>query len=55
MLLDLYAAFDTIDYDKLLNLLSSHFCVIGSALEWIKSYLTYRKIQSLSMENASKS
>ena len=43
VLLDLSAAFDTIDHDKLLNLLSSRFGVRGSALEWIKSYLTNRK------------
>ena len=43
VLLDLSAAFDTIDHDKLLNLLSDRFGIRGSALEWIRSYLTNRK------------
>ena len=38
-LLDLSAAFDTIDHAALLKLLSSWFCISGIALEWIQSYL----------------
>ena len=43
VLLDLSAAFDTIDHDKLLKLLSERFGIRGSALAWIKSYLSNRK------------
>ena len=43
VLLDLSAAFDTIDHGKLLALLKSSFGVEDSALEWISSYLSGRK------------
>ncbi len=42
VLLDLFAAFDTIDHDILLSRLSC-FGVKDGALEWIRSYLTERK------------
>ena len=42
VLLDLSAAFDTIDHDKLLSLLNTNFGIQGSALQWIKSYLSDR-------------
>ena len=42
VLLDLSAAFDTIDHGKLLNILERTFGVTGSALEWFKSYLSGR-------------
>ena len=38
-LLDLSAAFDTIDHAALLKLLSSWFGISGIALDWIQSYL----------------
>jgi len=41
-LLDLSTAFDTIDHDILLTLLSSWFDIHGSVLNWITSYLSSR-------------
>ena len=42
VLLDLRAAFDTIDHQKLLNLLSQSFGIRGVALKWFESYLKDR-------------
>ena len=42
ILLDLSAAFDTIDHDILLNRLKSRFAVNGVALGWFMSYLKDR-------------
>ena len=41
-LLDLSAAFDTIDHDILLERLHTSFGISGIVLKWIKSYLTNR-------------
>ena len=42
VLLDLSAAFDTVDRGCLLSVLNHRFCVDGDALEWFKSYLSDR-------------
>ena len=41
-LLDLSAAFDTIDHDLLLSRLTEWFGIDGVVLQWVSSYLTGR-------------
>ena len=43
LLLDLSAAFDTVDHSTLLLRLRTRFGVKGSALAWFESYLAFRK------------
>ena len=50
VLLDLSAAFDTIDHEILIDTLKSKFGVIGNALKWIKSFLPHRKQNQLYAE-----
>lgn len=42
VMIDLSAAFDTIDHHILLHRLTSRFGIKGSAWDWLKSYLTSR-------------
>ena len=42
VMLDLSAAFDTIDHNTLLGRLKNHFGITGKPLEWMKSYLCDR-------------
>lgn len=42
VMLDLSSAFDTIDYNILIDRLQSRYGITGTALEWITSYLTNR-------------
>ena len=42
LFLDLSAAFDTIDIDKLLGILDNELGIKGTALQWVRSFLTGR-------------
>ena len=45
LLLDLSAAFDTVDHNKLLDILCQDIGIKGSALEWCKSFLVNRNFK----------
>lgn len=43
VMIDLSAAFDTIDHSVMLSLLKNSFGIEGTALNWFKTYLTNRR------------
>jgi len=43
VLLDLSAAFDTVDYSMLMDILIRRFGIDGSALSWVAEFLTNRR------------
>jgi hypothetical protein len=45
VMLDLYAAFDMIDYDILIGRMEHSYGISGSALAWFRSYLSGRTKQ----------
>ena len=51
LLIDLSAAFDTVDIDKLLDILEKDIGIKGFALTWFKSFLTGRT-QCVKIENS---
>ena len=50
VLLDLSAAFDTVDHDILISVLSKRFSLTDTVFDWCQSYLDDRS-QSFSRQN----
>ena len=55
VLLDVIAAFDTVDHNVLLSRLHSKFGISGTALEWFRSYLNGRSQRVIVQGNLSQS
>ena len=53
LMLDLSAAYDTIDHDIFLFRLTNYFGISGTAKKWFESYLTGRKSQVVISQNLS--
>ena len=47
VLLDLSAAFDTLDHSSIIELLSGWYGISGTALNWVRSYLSNRVLELL--------
>ena len=54
VILDLSAAFDTVDHDLLLGVLATRFGIQGKALEWYSNYLKPRRFRVTIEEEISK-
>ena len=50
VLLDLSAAFDTINHDMFLKRLATEYAIRGEVMTWMRSYLVYRE-QNISINN----
>ena len=55
VLLDLSAAFDTVDHRIILHRMETSFGITGTVLEWFRSYLTNRSQRVVFGEGQSKS
>lgn len=47
VMLDLSSAFNTIEHDILIHRLQTRYGITGTAVEWIKSYLTNRSYSTV--------
>ena len=55
LIMDLSAAFDTVDHGKLLSILASEYKIKGTALRWFNSFLTGRSQRVLISSHVSES
>lgn len=55
VLLNLSAAFDTIDHNTFLEILEIDFGIVSKAKKWISSFLSFRSQHILINQNSSKS